>query len=221
MTLVNITLPLKCLHTKDHIAQKRLFWHKHPNTLHECVTSAHDYAKWISHLSLTSIFRELHHIIRFNLSLYTRSYHQRNSCFFFSCLLNFIFLIHILRDVNSQTKTKAYSSTLCIFLLSFLSLSLLFTVVSSLAGKMVKQGPRPLVICGPSGSGKSTLLKRLFKEFPHTFGFSVSHTTRKPRPGEEHGVHYHYVSVEEMQRMIEGNEFIETAVFSGNMYGTR
>lgn len=36
---------------------------------------------------------------------------------------------------------------------------------------MAKQGPRPLVICGPSGSGKSTLLKKLFKEFPNTFGF--------------------------------------------------
>ncbi|XP_050080846.1 uncharacterized protein LOC126568419 isoform X2 [Anopheles maculipalpis] len=91
---------------------------------------------------------------------------------------------------------------------------------SSLNGKMVKQGPRPLVICGPSGSGKSTLLKKLFKEFPDTFGFSVSHTTRKPRPGEENGVHYHFVSVEEMQSAIEKGEFIETAVFSGNMYGT-
>lgn len=86
---------------------------------------------------------------------------------------------------------------------------------------MVKQGPRPLVICGPSGSGKSTLLKRLFKEFPETFGFSVSHTTRKPRPGEQNGVHYHFVSVEEMQKAIENGEFMETAVFSGNMYGTR
>ncbi|XP_035787176.1 guanylate kinase-like isoform X1 [Anopheles albimanus] len=86
--------------------------------------------------------------------------------------------------------------------------------------KMVKQGPRPLVICGPSGSGKSTLLKKLFKEFPDTFGFSVSHTTRKPRPGEENGIHYHFVSVEEMQAAIEKGEFIETAVFSGNMYGT-
>ncbi|CAO1438323.1 unnamed protein product [Diamesa hyperborea] len=85
---------------------------------------------------------------------------------------------------------------------------------------MVKQGPKPLVICGPSGSGKSTLLKRLFKEFPHTFGFSVSHTTRKPRNGEENGVHYHFVSVEEMQAGIENGDFIETAVFSGNMYGT-
>lgn len=86
---------------------------------------------------------------------------------------------------------------------------------------MVKRGPRPLVICGPSGSGKSTLLKRLFKEFPQTFGFSVSHTTRKPRPGEEDGVHYCFVSVEELQKGIENDDFIETAVFSGNMYGTR
>jgi guanylate kinase len=72
-----------------------------------------------------------------------------------------------------------------------------------------------------SGSGKSTLLKRLFKEFPQTFGFSVSHTTRKPRDGEQHGVHYNFVSVEEMQAGIENGDFIETAVFSGNMYGTR
>ncbi len=48
--------------------------------------------------------------------------------------------------------------------------------------------PRPLVLCGPSGSGKSTLLKRLTEEFPKAFGFSVSHTTRKPRPGEQEGV---------------------------------
>lgn len=95
------------------------------------------------------------------------------------------------------------------------------SVVSNLSSRMVKQGPRPLVICGPSGSGKSTLLKRLFKEFPHTFGFSVSHTTRKPRPGEENGVHYHFVTVEDMQASIKNGEFIETAVFSGNMYGTR
>lgn len=85
---------------------------------------------------------------------------------------------------------------------------------------MVKQGPRPLVICGPSGSGKSSLLKHLMAEYPDTFGFSVSHTTRKPRPGEQEGVHYFYVSLEEMQRRIANNEFLETAVFSGNTYGT-
>jgi guanylate kinase len=44
---------------------------------------------------------------------------------------------------------------------------------------------RPLVICGPSGVGKSTIVNQLLKEFPNVFGFSVSHTTRKPRDGEQ------------------------------------
>jgi hypothetical protein len=44
---------------------------------------------------------------------------------------------------------------------------------------------RPLVICGPSGVGKSTIVNQLLKEFPSVFGFSVSHTTRKPREGEQ------------------------------------
>jgi len=48
-------------------------------------------------------------------------------------------------------------------------------------------GPRPVVLSGPSGAGKSTLLKRLLKEHGSVFGFSVSHTTRDPRPGEENG----------------------------------
>jgi hypothetical protein len=48
---------------------------------------------------------------------------------------------------------------------------------------------RPLVLSGPSGVGKGTLVKRLIEEFPHDFGFSVSHTTRKPREGEKHGAH--------------------------------
>lgn len=85
---------------------------------------------------------------------------------------------------------------------------------------MAKQGPRPVVVCGPSGSGKSTLLNRLFKEFPNTFGFSVSHTTRKPRPGEEDGVHYNFVEREVMEAAVANGEFIESAIFSGNMYGT-
>ncbi|XP_026731633.1 guanylate kinase isoform X1 [Trichoplusia ni] len=85
---------------------------------------------------------------------------------------------------------------------------------------MVQKGPRPLVLCGPSGSGKSTLLKRLLKEFPDKFGFSVSHTTRAPRPGEKNGVHYHFTNVEDMTASIARGEFIESAVFNGNMYGT-
>uniref|UniRef100_A0A8B9GNU8 Guanylate kinase 1a n=1 Tax=Astyanax mexicanus TaxID=7994 RepID=A0A8B9GNU8_ASTMX len=82
-------------------------------------------------------------------------------------------------------------------------------------------GPRPVVLSGPSGAGKSTLLKMLMKEFEGVFGFSVSHTTRKPRPGEENGKDYHYVSREVMQAGIDKGDFIENAEFSGNMYGTR
>ncbi|XP_037917454.1 guanylate kinase isoform X2 [Hermetia illucens] len=96
----------------------------------------------------------------------------------------------------------------------------LLTLISRAIATMVKHGPRPLVICGPSGSGKSTLLKRLFAEYPETFGFSVSHTTRKPRPGEQDGVHYNYVTKEAMEEAIKRGEFLETAVFSGNIYGT-
>lgn len=81
-------------------------------------------------------------------------------------------------------------------------------------------GPRPVVLSGPSGAGKSTLLKKLMKEFDSVFGFSVSHTTRKPRPGEVNGKDYHYVTQEAMQAGIDNGEFIESAVFSGNMYGT-
>lgn len=51
--------------------------------------------------------------------------------------------------------------------------------------------------------------------------FSVSHTTRKPRPGEENGVHYHFVERDDMKAAIEKGDFLETAEFSGNIYGTR
>uniref|UniRef100_A0A3B3WZH7 Guanylate kinase n=1 Tax=Poecilia mexicana TaxID=48701 RepID=A0A3B3WZH7_9TELE len=81
-------------------------------------------------------------------------------------------------------------------------------------------GPRPVVFSGPSGAGKSTLLKKLIKEHENVFGFSVSHTTRNPRPGEENGRDYHYVTREAMQAAINNGEFIESAEFSGNLYGT-
>ncbi|XP_071349043.1 guanylate kinase isoform X1 [Trachinotus anak] len=81
-------------------------------------------------------------------------------------------------------------------------------------------GPRPVVLSGPSGAGKSTLLKKLMKEYDSVFGFSVSHTTRNPRPGEENGKDYHYVTREVMQTGIDNGDFIESAEFSGNMYGT-
>lgn len=80
--------------------------------------------------------------------------------------------------------------------------------------------PRPIVLSGPSGAGKSTLLKKLFAEYPGRFGFSVSHTTRKSREGEEHGTHYHYVSRSHFEDLIKNNKFLEYAEFGGNLYGT-
>ncbi|XP_070316997.1 guanylate kinase isoform X5 [Odocoileus virginianus] len=86
-------------------------------------------------------------------------------------------------------------------------------------------GPRPVVLSGPSGAGKSTLLKRLLQEHGSIFGFSVSReargdTTRDPRPGEENGKDYYFVTREVMQRDIAAGDFIEHAEFSGNLYGT-
>ncbi|KAK5127542.1 guanylate kinase [Meristemomyces frigidus] len=80
--------------------------------------------------------------------------------------------------------------------------------------------PRPIVVSGPSGSGKSTLLKRLFDAYPDRFGFSVSHTTRSPRPGEEDGVAYNFVTKDAFKKLIDENGFIEHAQFGSNMYGT-
>lgn len=79
---------------------------------------------------------------------------------------------------------------------------------------------RPICFCGPSGSGKSTLLNRLMSEYPNLFAFSVSHTTRKPRPGEVNGKNYHFVEREKMIEAIDNNEFLEHMEFSGNIYGT-
>ena len=81
--------------------------------------------------------------------------------------------------------------------------------------------PTPLVICGPSGSGKSTCIKMLLNEFPGYVGFSVSHTTRNPWPGELDGIDYHFVTEDEFQKLVDQNEFIEYTMFAGNYYGTR
>ncbi|KAG8193859.1 hypothetical protein JTE90_011420 [Oedothorax gibbosus] len=79
---------------------------------------------------------------------------------------------------------------------------------------------RPVGVCGPSGSGKSTLLKRLLKEYRDYIDFSISHTTRNPRPSEIPGKDYHFVSRSEMEKAIANQEFLEHAEFSGNLYGT-
>lgn len=68
--------------------------------------------------------------------------------------------------------------------------------------------------------GKSTLIARLRADFPTTFGFSVSHTTRAPRAGEEDGVAYHFTTRAAMEPRIEAGEFLESADVHGNLYGT-
>ncbi|RJE25630.1 guanylate kinase [Aspergillus sclerotialis] len=92
--------------------------------------------------------------------------------------------------------------------------------MTSVAEESLVQKFRPVVISGPSGTGKSTLLKKLFKEFPGVFGFSVSHTTRAPRPGEQHGREYYFATKEEFLDLVSQHGFIEHAQFGGNYYGT-
>ncbi|VDB95482.1 unnamed protein product [Peniophora sp. CBMAI 1063] len=85
---------------------------------------------------------------------------------------------------------------------------------------MLADFARPLVCSGPSGVGKSTLLKRLFADHPDKFAFSVSHTTRKPRPGEVDGKDYNFTTRESFLALVADGGFIEHAEFSGNLYGT-
>lgn len=76
-----------------------------------------------------------------------------------------------------------------------------------------------LTICAPSGAGKTTLVARLRAEFPH-IGFSVSCTTRKPRPGEVDGKDYFFIDEAEFLRRRMAGEFAETARVHANLYGT-
>jgi len=76
-----------------------------------------------------------------------------------------------------------------------------------------------ILLMAPTGSGKGSLEKHIFAKFPELV-FSVSCTTRNPRPGEIDGVNYHFLTREEFQRKIEDGEFLEWAEFGGNLYGT-
>ncbi len=75
------------------------------------------------------------------------------------------------------------------------------------------------IISGPSGVGKSTVIAEVLRRRPDLY-FSVSFTTRTPRPGEVNGVNYHFVDVPEFERMIRDGELLEHAQYSGNYYGT-
>jgi guanylate kinase len=78
---------------------------------------------------------------------------------------------------------------------------------------------RVFVITGPSGVGKGTLIRTLLDRVPG-LELSVSATTRGPRPGEEHGVDYHFLDDAEFDRRAKAGEFVEHASYSGRRYGT-
>ncbi len=75
------------------------------------------------------------------------------------------------------------------------------------------------IVSAPSGAGKTSLVKALLESDPR-IRVSVSHTTRAMRPGEEHGVNYHFVEHGEFNAMLERNEFLEHAQVFDNLYGT-
>jgi guanylate kinase len=75
------------------------------------------------------------------------------------------------------------------------------------------------VIAAPSGAGKTSLVKAALERDP-SLRVSVSHTTRKPRPHEVSGVHYHFIGVDEFRRLRDAGEFLEHAQVFDNFYGT-
>jgi guanylate kinase len=76
-----------------------------------------------------------------------------------------------------------------------------------------------LVITGPSGVGKGTLIRALMERLPG-LELSVSATTREPRPGEENGRDYWFMTPEEFEKRLQSGEFLEHAEYAGHRYGT-
>ena len=80
-----------------------------------------------------------------------------------------------------------------------------------------------VIITAPSGAGKTTLIKNILdhaSSHEHKVFLSISHTTRQPREGEEHGKDYYFMGEQEFNDNIAANEYIEHAVVHGNLYGT-
>lgn len=75
-----------------------------------------------------------------------------------------------------------------------------------------------IVVSGPAGSGKGTVNSMLLKR--DDFKFSVSATTRAPRPGEKHGVNYYYITHKEFEERIKRGDMLEYTSYCGNYYGT-
>lgn len=75
------------------------------------------------------------------------------------------------------------------------------------------------MVSGPSGTGKTSLCKEILKIIPN-ITFSISYTTRPPRPGEVDGIHYFFISTSRFEEMIESNELAEWTRIYGHLYGT-
>ncbi|CEL92625.1 unnamed protein product [Vitrella brassicaformis CCMP3155] len=93
-------------------------------------------------------------------------------------------------------------------------------VAGGAKGMHLEQQQPLLVVAGPSGVGKGTLVAKLREKYPKAFGFSVSHTSRPPRTGEEHGVHYLFETKERILKAVKEGRFLEHAEVHGNVYGT-
>ncbi|MFO5528027.1 MAG: guanylate kinase [Cuspidothrix sp.] len=76
-----------------------------------------------------------------------------------------------------------------------------------------------IVLTGPSGVGKGTLMNAILQRYPELH-YSVSATTRSPRPGEVNGKNYHFITRSEFEKLVTQGEFLEWAEFAGNCYGT-
>jgi guanylate kinase len=80
--------------------------------------------------------------------------------------------------------------------------------------------PVVVVLAAPSGGGKTTIARALVARWPERYGFSVSATTRAPRPGERDGAAYFFLSREEFLRRRDAGDFLEWAEYAGELYGT-
>jgi len=103
-------------------------------------------------------------------------------------------------------------------------LALVYAILDEIGESAVITPGNLFILSAPSGAGKSSLISALLKqgknESRRTMQVSVSHTTRDPRPGENNGEHYHFVSVENFKKQIKKNAFYEYAEVFGNYYGT-
>ncbi len=82
-------------------------------------------------------------------------------------------------------------------------------------------GGKIVIFSAPSGAGKTTIVHEMLKIKEFNLAFSISATSRKPRPGEKNGVDYYFISAQEFKKKIDNNEFIEwVEVYKNQYYGT-